>query len=346
MPFLTPQHILIQTMKYFYTAVLCLSCLALGSCKNQQSTNKENVTDSTAVSQVRFNADSAYTSIIRQCDFGPRVPNSPAHEQCGDYIVQCMKATGLQVTEQRVSQKAWDGQTLKTRNIIGAYHPDAAKRIVLAAHWDSRPWCDADPDSSRHREPVMAANDGASGVAVMLEVARLLPELDLPFGVDFVCFDSEDYGAPYWASDQAPEDGSDWCMGSQYWSAHPHVSGYRAEYGILLDMVGGKDARFCFEGFSLKYAQRYVMRLWDAAQRVGADRLFVPKEGGYATDDHVPMNEIAGIPTVDVIPFVEGPHSFGRTWHTVNDTPENISKETLQGVGQTLIQMLADEKEM
>lgn len=333
-------------MKYLHTTALCLSFLALGSCKNQQPANKETVTDSVSVTQVQFNADSAYASIVTQCGFGERVPNTPAHEKCGDYIVKSMEAVGLKVTEQRVNQKAWDGTTLKTRNIIGAYKPDAAKRIVIAAHWDSRPWCDADPDSSRHREPVMAANDGASGVAVMLELARLLPELNPAYGVDFVCFDSEDYGAPYWAADKAPDDGSDWCLGSQYWSAHPHVSNYKAEYGILLDMVGGKDARYCFEGFSLKYAQRYVMRLWDAAERVGAGNLFVPKEGGYATDDHVPMNEIAGIPTVDIIPFVEGEHTFGKTWHTTDDTPENISKETLKGVGQTVLQMLADEMEM
>ena len=333
-------------MKYLYTAALCLSFLALGSCKNQKPTNENVVADSTAVTKIQFNADSAFASIETQCDFGPRVPNSQAHADCGDYIVAQMKAKGLQVTEQRVNQKAWDGTTLKTHNIIGAYNPEAPKRVVIAAHWDSRPWCDADPDSSRHHEPVMAANDGASGVAVMLELARLLPELNPAYGVDFVCFDSEDYGAPYWAGDKAPDDGSDWCLGSQYWSQHPHVADYKAEYGILLDMVGGQDARYHFEGFSLKYAQRYVMRLWDAAQRAGAGDLFIQKEGGYATDDHVPMNEIAGIPTVDVIPFVQGPSSFGKTWHTTNDTPEFISKKTLKGVGQTVLQMLADEKEM
>ena len=329
-----------------YTAALCLSFLALGSCKNQKTTNENVATENVEVTQIQFNADSAYASIVKQCNFGARVPNTPAHEKCGDYIVTEMKRKGLEVTEQRVKQRAWNGETLHTRNIIGSYNPDAAKRIVIGAHWDSRPWCDADPDSSRHHEPVMAANDGASGVAVILELARLLPELAPTYGVDFVCFDSEDYGAPYWAGDKAPDDGSDWCLGSQYWSQHPHVANYRAEYGILLDMVGGQDACYRYEGFSMKYAQRYVMRLWDAAQRVGAGKLFVQKEGGYATDDHVPMNEIAGIPTVDVIPFVEGPNAFGKTWHTTNDTPEFISKETLKGVGQTVIQMLADEKEL
>ena len=333
-------------MKYLYTAALCLSLLTLGSCKNQKTTNDVVMPDSTSVTKIQFNADSAFASIETQCDFGPRVPNSKAHTECGDYIVEQMEARGLKVTEQRIAQKAWDGTTLKTRNIVGSYNPDADKRVVIAAHWDSRPWCDADPDSSRHHEPVMAANDGASGVAVMLELARLLPELDPAYGIDFVCFDSEDYGAPYWASDKAPDDGSDWCLGSQYWSQHPHTTNYKAEYGILLDMVGGQDARYHFEGFSLKYAQRYVMRLWDAAQRAGAGDLFIQKEGGYATDDHVPMNEVAGIPTVDVIPFVEGPNAFGKTWHTTNDTPEFISKKTLKGVGQAVLQMLADEKDM
>ena len=334
-------------MKHLFSIVLALAAAASGmtSCKNQNSTAATTeTTDTVAVTTVKFDADSAYASVVAQCQFGPRVPNTEAHAACARYIVERFKALGLSVTEQKADLKTFDGQTWHSTNIIASYKPELRERVILCAHWDSRPWADADADSTKHRTPVMAANDGASGVAVMLEVARLLGQLNPAVGIDFICFDSEDGGAPYWAESQAPDDGSDWCLGSQYGSSHPHTKDYTARYGILLDMVGGQDARFCYEGVSLRYARDVTLRLWDAAQRAGAGQLFLQQEGGYAQDDHVPMNEVAGIPTVDIIPFVEGEHTFGATWHTTHDTPENISRETLRGVGQTLLQLLSEEK--
>ncbi len=330
-------------MKVIFLPFLLLLSVALTGCKNQNQASAGQDTDTIAVTQVQFNADSAYASVVAQCDFGPRVPGSAAHDRCGDYIVSRFKALGLTVSEQRADQKAWDGKVLHTRNIIAAYRPELADRIIICTHWESRPWADADPDSSLHRQPVMAANDGASGVAVMLEVARKLEELKPELGIDFICFDSEDYGMPYWAETDDVADGSDWCLGSQYWAAHPHVPGYKARFGILLDMVGGRDARFCFEGISMRYASEVMVHVWDAAGRAGASQLFLAEQGGYAQDDHVPMNEVAGIPTIDIIPYVEGEHTFGATWHTTQDTPENISRETLKGVGQTLLQFLSEK---
>lgn len=330
-------------MKVIFLSFLLLLSVALTGCKNQNQASAGQDTDTIAVTQVQFDADSAYASVVAQCDFGPRVPGSAAHDRCGDYIVARFKALGLSVSEQRADQKAWDGKVLHTRNIIAAYRPELADRIIICTHWESRPWADADPDSSLHREPVMAANDGASGVAVMLEVARKLEELKPELGIDFICFDSEDYGMPYWAETDEMENGSDWCLGSQYWAAHPHVPGYKARFGILLDMVGGRDARFCFEGISMRYASEVMVQVWDAAGRAGASQLFLTEQGGYAQDDHVPMNEVAGIPTIDIIPYVEGEHTFGATWHTTQDTPENISRETLKGVGQTLLQFLSEK---
>ena len=329
-------------MKVIFLSFLLLLSVALTGCKNQNQASAVQDTDTIAVTQVQFDADSAYASVVAQCDFGPRVPGSAAHDRCGDYIVSSFKALGLTVSEQRADQKAWDGKVLHTRNIIAAYRPELADRIIICTHWESRPWADADPDSSLHRQPVMAANDGASGVAVMLEVARKLEELKPELGIDFICFDSEDYGMPYWAETDDVADGSDWCLGSQYWAAHPHVPGYKARFGILLDMVGGRDARFCFEGISMRYASEVMVHVWDAAGRAGASQLFLAEQGGYAQDDHVPMNEVAGIPTIDIIPYVEGEHTFGATWHTTQDTPENISRETLKGVGQTLLQFLSE----
>ena len=330
-------------MKYLLLAALMVGFGALTGCKNQNQTVQTSDTDTIAVTNVQFNADSAYASVVAQCDFGARVPNSEAHQRCGDYLVKRFEMLGLKVTEQKAALKAWDGKTLQMRNIIAAYKPEQTNRIILCAHWDSRPWADAAPDSAHHRKPVMAANDGASGVAVMLEVARQLKALNPNFGIDFICFDTEDYGKPYWAEVQGYDDGSDWCMGSQYWARNPHVKDYKARYGILLDMVGGQDARYCYEGISMRYARDLAVRVWDAAQRAGAESLFLQQEGTWAQDDHVPLNEIAGIPTIDIIPFVEGNHTFGATWHTVNDTPKYISKETLRGVGQTILQFLSEE---
>lgn len=331
---------------FSYKHLFLLPLLALAvACKNPHAaTSGDTDADTAALTQVKFCADSALATIQAQCAFGPRVPNSEAHRACGNYIVARFKTLGLEVQEQHADLKAWDGRTLKARNIIASYKPERKERLIICTHWESRPWADADPDSAKHREPVMAANDGASGVAVMLEVARLLNELKPAVGIDFICFDAEDYGAPYWADDRAPADGSDWCMGSRYWAQHPHKAGYTARYGILLDMVGGSDARYCYEGYSMRFARELMVRLWDVAQRAGAAQLFSPEEGGWAQDDHVPMNEIAGIPTVDIIPCVEGEKTFGATWHTTADTPENISTATLQGVGQTLLQFLAEER--
>ena len=330
-------------MKVIFLPFLLLLSVALTGCKNQNQASAGQHTDTIAVTQVQFNAASAYASVVAQCDFGPRVPGSAAHDRCGDYIVSRFKALGLSVSERRTYQEAWEGKVLHTRNIIAAYRPELADRIIICTHWESRPWADADPDSSLHRQPVMAANDGASGVAVMLEVARKLEELKPELGIDFSCFDSEDYGMPYWADTDDVADGSDWCLGSQYWAAHPHVPGYKARFGILLDMVGGRDARFCFEGISMRYASEVMVHVWDAAGRAGASQLCLAEQGGYAQDDHGPMNEVAGIPTIDIIPYVEGEHTFGATWHTTQDTPENISRETLKGVGQTLLQFLSEK---
>ena len=323
-------------------AALLLAGTALTACKNKNAAPDETAEPAAVLTPVAFSADSALAYVEAQCAFGPRVPNSAAHRACGDWIVEKFRSFGLEVTQQEAVFTGWAGKRLDGRNLIASYRPKAEERVVLAAHWDCRPWADADPDSSRHREPVMGANDGASGVAVLLEMARLVGELQPQVGVDFVCFDAEDYGAPYWGTPD-PE-GNDWCLGSQLWARQAAAQGYRARYGVLLDMVGGRDARFCYEGFSKRYAEAVMLRLWQTAESVGADHLFLPQDGSWATDDHLPMNQVAGIPTVDVVPYVGPQGGFGATWHTVNDTPENISKETLRLVGQTLLQLLSEEQ--
>jgi Zn-dependent M28 family amino/carboxypeptidase len=195
----------------------------------------------------------------------------------------------------------------------------------------------------------MAANDGASGVAVMLELARLLTSSSSPssstpeIGVDFICFDAEDWGTPQWST--VADAGNTWALGSQYWAANPHVAGYKARYGILLDMVGGQGAMFFKEGLSLQYAPAVVDRVWLAAQVVGFGSMFPNKPGTYITDDHAPVNTIAKIPCIDIIPYYPDceQSTFGPTWHTIHDDMEHIDRTTLQAVGQTLIQVLYSE---
>lgn len=294
-----------------------------------------------------FNADSAYAFCAAQCNFGPRVMNSPAHDRCGEWIVGKFKEYGCTVTTQRADLKGYDGTVLKSTNIMASYNSKATTRILLCAHWDSRPWADNDPDSANHRKPVMAANDGASGVAVMLEIARLLassPDNGRPastIGIDFVCFDAEDWGAPYWGEDPT---GDSWALGAQYWSRNL-PQGYEARYGILLDMVGGQGARFYREGMSMQYAEGIVKKVWRAARQAGYGSYFPKSDGGFITDDHVPVNQNAHIPTIDIIPYYPdcAQSSFGPTWHTIIDDMTHIDKHTLKAVGQTLVQVLWTE---
>ena len=321
-----------------------------------------------------FCADSADLFCQQQCDFGPRTMNSQAHEACAQWIIQKFQSYCMTVIPQTAVLTGYDGTPLST-NIIASYKPELPTRILLCAHWDSRPWADNDPDETNWHKPVMAANDGASGVAVMLEIARLLTGDSLQFtvdslqmitdssvnsdpssvnrkpstvnpqiGIDFICFDAEDYGYPQWETGIDP--GDTWALGAQYWASNLHREGYTALYGILLDMVGGQGAQFYQEVMSKRYARSVVDKVWRAASVVGYGSYFPMKEGIGITDDHLPVNAIAKIPCIDIIPhYPDCPQSsFGPTWHTVNDDMAHIDKTTLQAVGQTIIQVLFSER--
>ena len=326
--------------------MLTLTILSCGGSKVNTQASSSDVQASVPV-DVSFDADSTYAFCQAQCDFGPRTMNSEAHEQCGQWIAKKFQDYGLQVTEQRTTVKGFDGTPLLANNIIASYKPELSDRILICAHWDSRPWADNDPDESKHKEPVMAANDGASGVAVMLELARLLslsadsvagdishlPPLTSHLGVDFICFDAEDWG------DHG--DNESWCLGSQHWARNPHKPGYKARFGILLDMVGGQQARFYREYYSIRYANSVVDRVWRAAATAGYSGYFIQEESGAITDDHLPVNEVAHIPCIDIIPYYpNSDSSFGPTWHTVSDDMQHIDKNTLKAVGQTLVQVI------
>ncbi|EHO69666.1 M28 family peptidase [Segatella maculosa] len=296
-----------------------------------------------------FNADSAYAFTKAQCDFGPRNMNSRGHDLCGEWIVNKFREYGCKVTTQRANLTGYDGTTLRSCNIMASINPEATTRILLCAHWDSRPWADNDPDQSNWKKPIIAANDAASGVAVMLELARIINNgkaekaLRPQLGVDFVCFDAEDWGTPQWAD--VPDDADSWALGAQYWSKNL-PQGYEARYGILLDMVGGVGAQFFQEGISLQYAPEIVKKVWRSAREVGFGSYFPKRMGGMVTDDHVPVNRYAKIPTIDIIPFYPDckQSGFGPTWHTLADNMENIDRNTLRAVGQTLVQVIYKEQ--
>lgn len=313
------------------------------ACGNRTSSRSQE-TDTIAMAPApEFNADSAYAFTAAQCAFGPRVPNTEAHKLCGNYIAEKFRSYGALVTDQYADLTAFDGTILKARNIIASYNPDAEARLLICGHWDSRPWADNDPDSANWHKPVLAANDAASDVAVMLEMARVIAQNPLKIGIDFICFDAEDYGAPQWINSNEE---NDWCLGSQYWAENPHKFGYKARFGILMDMVGGQGSTFSKELFSKEYAAQVVDIVWNTAAQIGYGNYFLNRDGGYITDDHLPVNRIAKIPCIDIIPyFSDGPSGFGPTWHTVNDDMEHIDKNVLKAVGQTVLQVIYNENQ-
>ena len=290
-----------------------------------------------------FNADSAFAYCQAQCDFGPRTMNSEAHDLCGEWIVRKFKQFGCEVEEQKADLKGYDGTILKNTNIIAHYNPKATTRILLCAHWDSRPYADQDADKTKHHSPILGVNDGASGVGVLLEVARQLQQQAPAIGIDIIFFDAEDYGIPYFYQGAYKND--TWCLGSQYWGRVPHVDGYNARYGILLDMVGGKNATFYKEQFSQRTAGKYVNKIWNTAHRLGFGNFFPKEKGTEVTDDHMYVYNLRQIPCVDIINYDPNCDTgFGDFWHTIDDTMDIIDKGTLNAVGQTLLEVIYNEK--
>jgi Zn-dependent M28 family amino/carboxypeptidase len=291
-----------------------------------------------------FDADSAYASVARQVSFGPRVPNTPAHRACADYFAAELERYGAAVYVQEARLKAYDGTVLQARNIIGTYRPEYTRRILLCAHWDSRPFADHAVEEADRRRPIDGADDGASGCGVLLEIARQLGHRQPPVGVDIILFDAEDYGMPTFAEGRYVEDS--WCLGSQFWAANPHVKDYHAEYGILLDMVGARDAVFFQELTSLYKAAPVVKKVWDTARSLGFGQYFVDVRGGAVTDDHVYVMTGRHFPCIDIIHHdPESSTGFAPHWHTPDDGLPVIDTRTLHAVGQTLLHILYSEQE-
>ncbi len=305
--------------------------------KPSKSPQTEEVATSSLVETPIFEADSAFAYVKKQVDFGPRVPGSVAHKACKEWYIQLLKSYGFSVQIQEFKETSYEGKSLVGYNIIAQYQPEKQKRILLAAHWDSRP--KADKDSVRTNEPIDAASDGASGAAVMLEVARAISQAQTKpnVGLDLIFFDLEDLGS----TDDVT--GNSWALGSQYWSKNILPAGYRAYYGILLDMVGAKGATFPQEGSSMQYAQGIVQNVWNIAGELGYSNYFIAEPGAGITDDHTAVNEIAKIQMIDIVDLKNGNDVFPAYHHTHKDNLDIIDKNTLKAVGQTLLQVLYRE---
>jgi len=305
---------------------LILSC---GSCGNGDS---DVVIDTAAETNIisnkfpEFNADTAFYFIQKQLSFGFRIPGTAAQKNCADWLFSELKKYCDTVYYQKGKAITYDKKTIPVFNIVGSFNPSKVQRGMLSSHWDSRPWGDA--DTINRDKPIAAANDGASGVAVLLELARNMKKNKPNYGVDLVLFDAEDYGKS--------EFENSFCLGSQYWGKNKDIPNYRAQLGVLLDMVGGKNAQFAKEAYSTETAGWVQNHFWNIAAELGFGSMFIQESMGRIIDDHKYVYEATKIPTIDIIQYDAANHSFAPYWHTHNDNLESIDKSTLKAVGSAL----------
>lgn len=325
--------------KKFYSVYACaVAALFIASCGNDteqpSKTTQIKTVEAARVPAPDFNADSAYSFVKAQVDFGPRIPGTPAHARCADFLVAKLKSYGLETIVQSGTAQTFDKKQFRLKNIIASFNPAAQSRILICSHWDTRPW--ADEDTKNADKPFDSANDGPSGVGVALEIARQLSIYKPSIGIDILFFDLEDYGTS--------GNNESWCLGSQYWSKNLHKPNYYANYGILLDMVGGPNALFPKEKKSVEYASAATDKVWKTANDIGFGNYFSPQVKEFVgIDDHIFVNK-AGIPCMDIIEYNQATGGFGSYHHTHTDNMSLIDKNTLKAVGQTLLEVIYNEK--
>jgi glutaminyl-peptide cyclotransferase len=319
-----------QTMIRFLIMTTLIAFL--GGCGNNQEKQPAEQAPAAAKpagSHPAFDGAEAFGFLTAQTNFGPRVPNTDAHDRCLDYLRYQLGRTADTVTLQRFSYPGYDKTTLQLTNIFASINPGATTRILLLAHWDSRPRAEQDSDITRRNHAILGANDGASGVAVLLEVARVLKQQPPAIGVDILLTDGEDYGKEH--------DLDNYLLGAKHFAKNL-PAGYHPEFGILLDMVGDRQLQISKEQYSMKYAPEIVTKVWSAARDRGITQ-FTDGEQGWVMDDHLPLLE-AGIKTIDLIDF-DYPDETNRYWHTTEDTPDKCSPESLTAVGTLLLSVIA-----
>lgn len=279
--------------------------------------------------QSAFDGTTALAYAKVQLDFGTRIPNSIGAQRTGDWIVAQMKTRADTVIEQRFDHVTAKGDTLHLRNILARIHPAAAQRVLYLTHWDTRPMSDLAADPARRSLPMPGANDGASGVALLIGVGDALKKAPATVGVDLLFVDGEDYGLDF--------SGPDVLLGSKYFATHLPSSGYKPLYAVLFDMIGDKDLGIYQEPNSLQRAPEVVSLVWNEAQSLGYSRYFInsPSNQG-VIDDHIPLLD-AGIHTIDVIDFDYPAH------HTPDDTFDKISARSLQIVGDVAVGLLTSK---
>lgn len=319
-------------------SLLLLTALLSVSCNHKQkSAATQQGIDYGAVATPAFSADSAYRYVEEQLAFGFRTPGSKGQKECSAYLQAKMRQWCDTVIAQPFSTTLWNSQTVKGVNIIASLDPDNSDRIMLCAHWDSRLWADHDPDAGNHRKPILGANDGASGVATLMEMARIMSAQRPSVGIDFIFFDVEDQGMPEWADEDYQD--NTWCKGSQYWAQSPHRPYYRAIYAILLDMVGTSQPRFTKEEISRHYAPSLMDKVWRVAAATGHASIFVDQKTDAILDDHLYVNQIANIPTIDIVQN-NTDCSFFPLWHTLGDNLDAVEPQSMKTVADVLLKTI------
>lgn len=301
-----------------------------GNAVNNTSSAEADEETTTRISP-EFSSDSAFHYVAQQCSFGPRTMNSEAHEQCAQYLVNKFRQFGANVDVQEGPGKLSDGTPITIKNIRAVYNDSCQGRVIISSHWDSRPWADNDADEANHKTPIDGANDGASGVGILLEIARQIQIKNPGIGIELICWDAEDSGT------SGSE--SSWCLGSQYWAANHTQSGFRYLFGILLDMVGGRNSEFRLEEHSKNNAPSVLTKIWTTGQNLGYGKYFKSMDIGGVIDDHLQMMN-SGIPSVDIIGCDPSGSTFPSTWHTIDDNISNIDKDVLKAVGQTVLEIV------
>jgi len=320
---------------FFILLVLICAC----STDSNKSIKKSSLTKK-VITIPTFNADSAYYFIEKQVSFGPRVISSTGSKKCAIWLEKTLKKYTPDVIIQRAPVTTYDQKNHILQNIIASFSPNKINRIALFAHWDSRHI--ADHDTINQNKPILGANDGGSGVGVLLEIARQISKKQPNIGVDIILFDAEDYGQP--ENSKFPIMQDSWCLGSQYWSNNLHKPNYFARFGILLDMVGAENATFWHEEISSYYASNILQKVWKKAHQIGFGKYFIFQDAKQIIDDHYYVNQITGIPTIDIIEYdASTKNNFNKHWHTHQDDMDNISKKTLNAVGTTLLSIIYSE---